>query len=206
MNVRSQQEDTTDLANLKYSGKPDVVSIPQPGTITSYTLGHKSQLESESTVMSVSRKRRCPFKKWTPVAAGAIILARVRRREDGRAGDALPLRSTCLPHHLFYFHLCHEATRSRTGKRRVNDQGRRRKPAGTRIQPGCQVGKRSSCWISSTSTVAADCHHRVFPNAAIRSKVDKKTYVGPDFEECTDFSGLNYRLPFEKVCGHPIVE
>ncbi|KAI0317627.1 actin family [Amylostereum chailletii] len=39
---------------------------------------------------------------------------------------------------------------------------------------------------------------RTFPNAIIRSKGDKKTYFGQEFDECRDFSSLHYRLPFEK--------
>ncbi|KAI0057804.1 actin-related protein Arp6 [Artomyces pyxidatus] len=39
---------------------------------------------------------------------------------------------------------------------------------------------------------------RVIPNAIIRSKGDKTTYFGEEFEACRDFSSLNYRLPFEK--------
>lgn len=40
---------------------------------------------------------------------------------------------------------------------------------------------------------------RIIQNAIIRSKGDKTTYFGQEFEQCTDYSSLNYRLPFEKV-------
>ena len=40
---------------------------------------------------------------------------------------------------------------------------------------------------------------RVIPNAIIRSKGDKTTYFGQEFDQCKDFSSLHYRLPFEKV-------
>ncbi|CAG8766570.1 17522_t:CDS:2, partial [Acaulospora morrowiae] len=30
-------------------------------------------------------------------------------------------------------------------------------------------------------------------------KGDKKTYIGDQINSCTDFSGLYYRLPFERV-------
>ncbi|XP_006462962.1 hypothetical protein AGABI2DRAFT_72217 [Agaricus bisporus var. bisporus H97] len=39
---------------------------------------------------------------------------------------------------------------------------------------------------------------RAIPNAVIRSKGDKTTYCGHEFERCRDYSSLHYRLPFEK--------
>lgn len=40
---------------------------------------------------------------------------------------------------------------------------------------------------------------RTVPNAVIRSKGDKTTYLGHEFDHCKDYSSLHYRLPFEKV-------
>lgn len=40
---------------------------------------------------------------------------------------------------------------------------------------------------------------RLVPNAIVRGKADKRNYVGDQLDECTDFSSLYYRLPFEKV-------
>jgi len=40
---------------------------------------------------------------------------------------------------------------------------------------------------------------RIVPNTVIRSKGDKATYFGHEFESCRDYSSLHYRLPFEKV-------
>ncbi|KAG6813018.1 hypothetical protein H0H92_014756 [Tricholoma furcatifolium] len=39
---------------------------------------------------------------------------------------------------------------------------------------------------------------RIIPNAVTRSKGDKMTYFGHEFENCKDYSSLHYRLPFEK--------
>ncbi|CAG8712241.1 4372_t:CDS:10 [Racocetra persica] len=40
---------------------------------------------------------------------------------------------------------------------------------------------------------------RIVPNCRVtRGKGDKKTYIGDQISSCTDFSGLYYRLPFEK--------
>ncbi|CAG8792863.1 11632_t:CDS:10, partial [Dentiscutata erythropus] len=40
---------------------------------------------------------------------------------------------------------------------------------------------------------------KIIPNCKVtRGKGDKKTYIGDQFSSCTDFSGLYYRLPFEK--------
>ncbi|KAL4073333.1 actin family [Scleroderma yunnanense] len=39
---------------------------------------------------------------------------------------------------------------------------------------------------------------RVIPNAVVRSKGDRATYVGHEISRCRDFSSLHYRLPFEK--------
>ncbi|KAJ7173813.1 actin-related protein Arp6 [Mycena filopes] len=38
----------------------------------------------------------------------------------------------------------------------------------------------------------------LIPNAIIRSKGDKATYVGHEFQKCKDYSALSYRLPLEK--------
>jgi actin-related protein len=40
---------------------------------------------------------------------------------------------------------------------------------------------------------------RIVPNAVVRSKRDKLTYFGHEFDACRDYSSLHYRLPFEKV-------
>jgi len=39
---------------------------------------------------------------------------------------------------------------------------------------------------------------RIIPNAVVRSKGDKMTYIGHEIARCRDFSSLHYRLPFEK--------
>ncbi|KAF0357471.1 actin-like protein arp6 [Gigaspora margarita] len=40
---------------------------------------------------------------------------------------------------------------------------------------------------------------KIIPNCRVtRGKGDKKTFIGDQFSSCTDFSGLYYRLPFEK--------
>jgi len=44
----------------------------------------------------------------------------------------------------------------------------------------------------------------VIPNAIVRSKGDKATYFGHQLARCRDYSGLHYRLPFEKVRYHII--
>lgn len=46
---------------------------------------------------------------------------------------------------------------------------------------------------------------RVIPNAIVRSKGDKSTYVGHEIEGCRDFSSLHFRLPFEKVCAQSCI-
>ncbi|CCL99741.1 uncharacterized protein FIBRA_01763 [Fibroporia radiculosa] len=43
---------------------------------------------------------------------------------------------------------------------------------------------------------------RIVPNAIVRSKGDKQTYIGHESDKCSDFSSLHYRLPFEK--GFPV--
>lgn len=40
---------------------------------------------------------------------------------------------------------------------------------------------------------------RLVPNAVVRSKGDKATFVGHEIGRCKDYSALHYRLPFEKV-------
>ncbi|EPB83557.1 hypothetical protein HMPREF1544_09718 [Mucor circinelloides 1006PhL] len=39
---------------------------------------------------------------------------------------------------------------------------------------------------------------KLVPNAIVRGKADKRHYVGDQMDNCTDFSSLYYRLPFEK--------
>ncbi|KAF8980560.1 Actin- protein 6 [Entomortierella lignicola] len=43
-----------------------------------------------------------------------------------------------------------------------------------------------------------DTPYKTFPNNITRSKTERKTFVGDQLESCKDFSGLYYRLPFEK--------
>ncbi|KAG8470266.1 hypothetical protein KFE25_008687 [Diacronema lutheri] len=43
---------------------------------------------------------------------------------------------------------------------------------------------------------------RIVPNLIAKSKAERKTFVGDQFDACTDFSGLQYRLALEK--GYPI--
>lgn len=45
----------------------------------------------------------------------------------------------------------------------------------------------------------ADQMARLITNALVRSKGDKTTYFGHEFERCKDYSSLHFRLPFEKV-------
>ncbi|KAF9352307.1 Actin- protein 6 [Mortierella sp. NVP85] len=40
--------------------------------------------------------------------------------------------------------------------------------------------------------------YRTIPNNITRSKTERKTFIGDQLETCKDFSGLYYRLPFEK--------
>ena len=44
----------------------------------------------------------------------------------------------------------------------------------------------------------ASTSYRTIPNNITRSKAERKTFVGDQLETCKDFSGLYYRLPFEK--------
>ncbi|KAJ7468244.1 actin-related protein Arp6 [Mycena galericulata] len=39
---------------------------------------------------------------------------------------------------------------------------------------------------------------RIVVNAVVRSKGDKATYIGHEFDRCKDYSSLSYRLPLEK--------
>ncbi|GAA5812913.1 hypothetical protein MFLAVUS_006374 [Mucor flavus] len=43
-----------------------------------------------------------------------------------------------------------------------------------------------------------DSSPRLVQNAIVRGKADKRQYIGDQLNECTDFSSLYYRLPFEK--------
>ena len=54
-------------------------------------------------------------------------------------------------------------------------------------------------YLLTVSLFFVDKRARVIPNAVIRSKGDKATYFGHEFERCKDYSALHYRLPFEKV-------
>jgi len=40
---------------------------------------------------------------------------------------------------------------------------------------------------------------RIISNAIVRSKGDKRMYIGPEIDSCQDFFALHYRLAFEKV-------
>lgn len=40
---------------------------------------------------------------------------------------------------------------------------------------------------------------RCFPNSIVRSRAEKKVFVGDEVENCKDLSGLAYRRPFERV-------
>lgn len=46
------------------------------------------------------------------------------------------------------------------------------------------------------------CAPSIVPNLIAKSKAERKTFVGDQFDACTDFSGLQYRLALEK--GYPI--
>ncbi|KAG8979491.1 Actin- protein 6 [Tulasnella sp. 425] len=39
---------------------------------------------------------------------------------------------------------------------------------------------------------------RIIPNAIVRSKGDRRMYIGPEIDSCRDNFALHYRLPFEK--------
>lgn len=52
--------------------------------------------------------------------------------------------------------------------------------------------------ISADSTGQNRNPCRLIRNAVIRSKGDKTTYFGHEFDNCRDYSSLHYRLPFEK--------
>lgn len=39
-----------------------------------------------------------------------------------------------------------------------------------------------------------------FPNSIARSVKDKVTYVADELAQCTDYGGLVFRTPFERVC------
>lgn len=39
---------------------------------------------------------------------------------------------------------------------------------------------------------------RIIPNAIVRSKGDRRMYIGPEVDSCWDHFALHYRLPFEK--------
>ncbi|PFH51208.1 hypothetical protein AMATHDRAFT_75070 [Amanita thiersii Skay4041] len=52
--------------------------------------------------------------------------------------------------------------------------------------------------VKAGLTGAPNPDPRIIPNAVIRSKGDKATYFGHEFERCRDYSSLHYRLPFEK--------
>ncbi|KAI8146488.1 actin-related protein 6-like protein, partial [Fennellomyces sp. T-0311] len=39
---------------------------------------------------------------------------------------------------------------------------------------------------------------RIIHNAIIRGRTDRRNYIGDQLEQCTDFSSLYYRLPFER--------
>lgn len=61
------------------------------------------------------------------------------------------------------------------------------------------TGAASSVLFVGTPFFSPLILSRVISNAVIRSKGDKTTYYGHEFERCRDYSSLHYRLPFEKV-------
>lgn len=70
------------------------------------------------------------------------------------------------------------------------------------IKAGSVTGK-SVRWASLTFSRISNklilFHHRLVPNAIVRSKGDKTTYFGHEIAKCKDYSSLHYRLPFEKA-------
>jgi actin-related protein 6 len=56
-------------------------------------------------------------------------------------------------------------------------------------------------FVSTThlAIILDDASRTIVPNAVVRSKGDKKIYLGHEVEHCVDYSSLHYRLPFEKV-------
>ncbi|EMC93104.1 hypothetical protein BAUCODRAFT_142604 [Baudoinia panamericana UAMH 10762] len=62
-----------------------------------------------------------------------------------------------------------------------------------------KAGFSSHASTSSTEpNSASDCY--AIPNCIARSARDKRTYIGPELEECDDFAELAYRRPVEKGC------
>lgn len=57
---------------------------------------------------------------------------------------------------------------------------------------------KSVCFSHSIGDTS-EPNFRIVVNAAIRSKGDRKMYIGPEFEKCQDHFGLHYRLPFERA-------
>lgn len=42
----------------------------------------------------------------------------------------------------------------------------------------------------------------MYRNAIIRSKSERKNFIADEWDECRDFGGLTFKIPFEKVSGH----
>ncbi|EPQ54631.1 actin-like protein Arp6 [Gloeophyllum trabeum ATCC 11539] len=68
------------------------------------------------------------------------------------------------------------------------------------MEPSCiAVLDNGACTVKCGRTsVSYDDQPRLITNAVVRSRGDKATYIGHEFDQCRDFSSLHYRLPFEK--------
>jgi hypothetical protein len=53
--------------------------------------------------------------------------------------------------------------------------------------------------LFSRSRLTSFSIRRVYRNAIIRSKTDRKNYVADELDECLDYGGLMFRLAFERV-------
>ncbi|TFK52383.1 actin-related protein Arp6 [Heliocybe sulcata] len=66
--------------------------------------------------------------------------------------------------------------------------------------PACTAVLDNGAFTVKCGLTNSDEAHlpRMVTNAVVRSKGDKATYIGHEFERCRDFSSLHYRRPFEK--------
>lgn len=64
------------------------------------------------------------------------------------------------------------------------------------LDNGAHSIKAGFSHLSDDEPNPADCH--VIPNCVARSARDKRTYIGPELDECADFGELAFRRPVEK--------
>lgn len=55
------------------------------------------------------------------------------------------------------------------------------------------------CAVLPGALRAGELTDRLFPNAVVRSRTDRRVYVADEVEQCRDLSGIAYRRPFERV-------